>query len=116
MAGNEKGVAARILRIYPLAPYIHCFSHKLNLCVIKVTQIASIRDMFEHSRCISDFFGASPRRYRFFEKEINSDVGLDASDKKTLINVCRTRYVHLNAFQKLSVAVLFKQCQIQINN
>ena len=93
MAGKEKGVASRISRIHQLAHYVHCFSHKLNLCVIKVTKIAAIRDMFEHSRCISDFFGASPKRYRFFVNEINLSDDFGSDNKKKLINVCRTRSV-----------------------
>ena len=48
MAGLRKGVSSRITKKYPLAPYVHCFSHRLNLCVLKVTKVTSVRDMFEH--------------------------------------------------------------------
>ena len=33
MAGRISGVAARIHGQYPLAFYVHCFSHKLNLVI-----------------------------------------------------------------------------------
>nr|XP_047132966.1 zinc finger MYM-type protein 1-like isoform X2 [Hydra vulgaris] len=45
MAGHLCGVAALILKDFPKAPYIHCYSHQLNLCVAKACAIPSIRDM-----------------------------------------------------------------------
>ena len=35
MAGSVRGAAARIKALYPLATYVHCSSHQLNLCVMK---------------------------------------------------------------------------------
>ena len=90
MAGAEKGVASRITKKYPLAPYVHCYSHKLNLCVVKVTKVAKIKDMFDHCRCISDFFGNSPKRYEFFQKMMMEST-LPERQQKKLINICRTR-------------------------
>ena len=80
MAGAEKGVASRITKKYPLAPYVHCYSHKLNLCVVKVTKVAKIKDMFDHCRCISDFFGNSPKRYEFFSENYD---GIHSTGKTT---------------------------------
>ena len=34
MAGKYQGTAARIQREYPLALYVHCASHRLNLCIV----------------------------------------------------------------------------------
>ena len=39
MTGSEKGVASRISQRYPNAIYIHCYSHILNLCVMKCIKI-----------------------------------------------------------------------------
>ena len=34
-----RGAAARIKALYPLATYVHCSSHQLNLCVMKACSI-----------------------------------------------------------------------------
>ena len=39
MTGSEKGVAPGISQRYPNAIYIHCYSHILNLCVMKCIKI-----------------------------------------------------------------------------
>ena len=88
MAGSEKGVASRILRIHRLAVYIHCFAHRLNLSIMKVTNITLVRDVFDHTRVIADFFTNSPKRAEFLEHIFSE---LDGIVRK-LINICRTRY------------------------
>lgn len=45
MAGSVRGAAARIKALYPLATYVHCSSHQLNLCVMKACSI----QVFIHS-------------------------------------------------------------------
>ena len=45
VAGTVKGAAAIISRQYPLALYLHCASHCLNLAVVKSLQITSVRNM-----------------------------------------------------------------------
>ena len=57
---GAQGVASRILQIHRLAVYIHCFAHRLNLSIMKVTNITLVRDVFDHTRLIADFFTISP--------------------------------------------------------
>ena len=45
MAGAVNGTAALISAQYPLALYMHCSSHCLNLAVVKTLQITSVRNM-----------------------------------------------------------------------
>lgn len=109
MAGSQRGVASRITAQYSCAPYFHCFSHKLNLCVVKINKIPKIQDMFDGCRCISDFFGNSPKRFQFFETILK------------LNNICRTRLVFylfyislLVCYHKIRLILLvkfYKQCQ-----
>ena len=40
MAGKEKGVVARFRKRSPKMPFVHCHSHRLNLCVMKVIKVA----------------------------------------------------------------------------
>ncbi|XP_065645787.1 52 kDa repressor of the inhibitor of the protein kinase-like [Hydra vulgaris] len=71
MAGRLCGVAALILKDFPKAPYFHCFSHQLNLCVAKACAIPSIRDMMDHVRIVSDFFNNSAKRLEDLSTKIS---------------------------------------------
>lgn len=91
MAGREKGCAARIKSKYPDACYVHCHSHQLNLCVVKITKIGDIKDMFDSCGFISRFFEDSPKRTQFYEHNLK-ETEMPAEKKKKLLNICRTRY------------------------
>ena len=47
MAGSVNGTAALISAQYPLALYLHCASHCLNLTVVKSLQITSVRNNYD---------------------------------------------------------------------
>ena len=51
---------------YPLAPYLHCASHCLNLAVVKSLEVSSVRNMIE----------VVGRVYRFFLLHILNGKGL----------------------------------------
>ena len=70
---------------------MHCYAHRLNLCVLKMTKIVKVKDMFEHCRCITEFFSNSPKRTEFY-KEVLKEMNIPETKKKKLLNVCRTRY------------------------
>ncbi len=46
MAGRVRGVAARIQKQFPKAFYVHCYSLKLNVVVMKLCEIVAIRNEF----------------------------------------------------------------------
>lgn len=104
MAGSEKGVASRILRIHRLAVYIHCFAHRLNLSIMKVSNITLVRDVFDHTRVIADFFTNSPKRAEFLEHIFSE---LDGIVRK-LINICRTRYIQSILIFNDTISFLFQ--------
>ncbi len=70
MAGSVKGTAALIRKKYPLAIYLHCASHCLNLAVVKSLQVTSVRNMVGIVGRVYQFFAAHPKRQRAFEKAI----------------------------------------------
>ena len=70
MAGKCSGAAARINAKFPKAPYVHCGSHALNLCVASACKIQVIRNMMGQVRVVSEFFNNSPKRFAFLEKQI----------------------------------------------
>lgn len=101
MAGTVKGAAARILKDYPDAGYVHCNSHKLNLCVMTACQVQSVRNMLGTMGEIANYFNFSPKRQGLLEKQIMEICPKQTRQK--LLNVCKTRWVQrLDALKVLS--------------
>ena len=92
MAGRVKGVAARISAIYKFAVYTHCFSHALDLSVMRIINVKYVKEMFDNCKVISEFFNNSPKRYELFSTILKQTVP-DATTSTKLINICRTRWV-----------------------
>ena len=91
MAGSVNGAAALITADYPLAFYLHCASHCLNLAVVKSLQLTSVRNMMGIAEKVFQLFAAHPKRQRALEKSI-SDTQLESKNHK-LKDLCRTRWV-----------------------
>ncbi len=108
MAGATKGTAALITKEYPLALYLHCASHKLNLAVIKSLQITSVRNMMGIVGRIYQFFAAHPKRQRALETAILNTQPESTVHK--LKDMCRTRWIqHIDAidvFQLLYKSII----------
>ena len=92
MAGRVKCVADRISAIYKFAVYTHCFSHALNLSVMRIINVKYVKEMFDNCKVISEFFNNSPKRYELFSTILKQTVR-DATTSTKLINICRTRWV-----------------------
>lgn len=56
MSGQFKGVQTRIREIYPLAYYIHCSAHCLNLVISDSCNIPEIRNTIGTMQSICNFF------------------------------------------------------------
>ena len=61
MAGSVNGTAALISAQYPLALYLHCASHCLNLAVAKSLQITSVWNMMGVVERVYQFFATHPK-------------------------------------------------------
>lgn len=88
---------------YPLALYLHCASHSLNLAVVTSLDKRSVRNMNGVVNRVSIFFSAHPKRQRKLEEAI--DRVQAGSAVKKLKDLCRTRWVEridaLDRFKKL---------------
>ena len=108
VAGTVKGAAAIISRQYPLALYLHCASHCLNLAVVKSLQITSVRNMMGVIERINQFFSAHPKRQRALETAIANTQ--PSSSVHKLKDLCRTRWVQridaLQVFQSLYQSIV----------
>ena len=98
MAGSVNGTARAQ---YPLATYLHCASHCLNLAVVKSLGITSVRNMMGVIGRVYQFFAAHPKRQRALEEAIFS------STAQKLKDMCRTRWVQrIDAFRCLHQSVV----------
>ena len=108
MAGSVNGTAAFISAQYPLALYLHCASHCLNLTVVKSLQITSVQNIMGVIERVYQFFAAHPKRQTALEKAI-SDTHPTSKVHK-LKDMCRTRWI-----QRIDAIQVFKslhQCTV----
>lgn len=114
MAGKTNGAAALISREYPLALYLHCASHCLNLAVVKSLDETNVRNMMG----IVDkvwIFSAHPKRQRKLEAIESTQPEAKVQKLKDL---CRTRWIQridaLDRFQVLHPSIV--QCMESISD
>lgn len=91
MRGSYSGVQARILNENPLAFYVHCHAHILNLCLVDLAkQVSYVRNTFGTLNTLHCFIGASSKRYGIFEQiwvKMGNKIG-----PKTLKRLSDTRW------------------------
>ena len=105
MSGKTNGAADIIASQFPLALYLHCSSHCLNLSVVKSLEEASIRNMIGIVNSVSIFFAAHPKRQRKLEETTQPE-----SSVRKLKDLCRTRWIEridaLDRFQALHPSIV----------
>ena len=62
MAGKENGVQVRIRSDYPLAVFVHCSAHRLNLVVNDLNAVVNVRNTIGTVKAIIKFFRENPKR------------------------------------------------------
>lgn len=91
MAGRLNGASTLIRREHEKAIYVHCMSHRLNLCIADTCSLQLVKDMMTIVRKLSEFFNNSPKRQQHLIEKIKEL--LPDNNHSVLINVCRTRWV-----------------------
>lgn len=93
MRGSYNGVQARIKEENPLALYIHCNAHILNLCLIDLaSKISYVRNVFGTMNTLHNFIGASSKRHAVFEKMYSTLNASTCGGPKTLKSLSDTRW------------------------
>ena len=97
MQGKFNGCQAAVLEEVPLATYVHCFSHRLNLAISKSCSLPPFRNLFGTLAAVSEFFNASPKRTLALKSLIEEDAeeGGASSEhrRRHLKSYCETRWV-----------------------
>ncbi|CAF1660887.1 unnamed protein product [Adineta ricciae] len=84
MSGIYKGVAVRLTELVPIAIYIHCNGHILNLCLVDVAKaVVPVRNTFGIMSSLYNFIEGSVKRHKVFE-DIQKEVGLAPTPLKKL--------------------------------
>jgi len=91
MSGKLNGVQARIRRMYPLAVYVHCASHSLNLAISDACTVVAIRNCVGTLGEICNFFSHSAKRRETMHQSIE-DVCPESTATR-LKRLCPTRWV-----------------------
>ena len=108
MAGRVNGTAARITSSFPLALYVHCAFHCLNLAVVSSLEEVAVRNMIGIVNRVSTFFFAYPKQKRKLKEAIETTQ--PESSVRKLKDLCRTRRIKridaLQRFQQLLPSVV----------
>ena len=87
MSGCTNGIQSKVREVAPLATYVHCSSHVLNLVLNTACAVSEIRNMFGTVKEVTNFVNESAKR-----REILSSVQPDDSSRH-LVTLCETRFV-----------------------
>jgi hypothetical protein len=112
MSGRMNGCQAVILEAQPLASFVHCASHRLNLAISDTCNVTEFKVAFGTLSSVSNFILGSPQRIAHFEREVESAFSGDevAPKRRRLLTLCATRWVERHdavlVFCELFVAVI----------
>ena len=107
MSSDVAGVQARIKEVAPLATYIHCNGHCLNLVISKSCSLPQIRNVYDRMQSCCRFFLNSPKRYGLLELIIKHNI-IDETKRKPLLDLCKTRWAERqDAYQHFYQAYIF---------
>ena len=91
MSGHLNGVRAAIQEEFPMALFVHCAAHSLNLALSKSCSIPLIRNSIGVVKEVEVFFHASAQRAEVLKAKLVIDLPL--SRHKKLVAMCDTRWV-----------------------
>ena len=89
---SARGVQGRIKEKSPLAVYMHCNSHVLNLVIAKTCSLVDVRLVLDKLKSVCLFFHASPKREGLLEAIVSENEQAGSERRRALIDLCRTRW------------------------
>ena len=85
MSSDRVGVQARIQQSDPLAAYVHCSGHCLNLAISKSCSLPDICNVMDRLQHCCWYFLNSPKRSGILELIVNQNIP-DSSGRKPLLS------------------------------
>jgi hypothetical protein len=111
MSGHCNGAQAHIQKECPLAVYVHCAAHCLNLSVNYSCCEGDMSTIFAHMEKITKFFN-TPKRQAFLEIIIKGQSV--ETERSKLVAMCRTRWVERHE-SVLAFAMLYRPILIALS-
>ena len=107
MSSGGVGVQARIRKEAPLATYVHCNGHCLNLVITKSCALPQVRNVIDRLQNCCRYFLNSPKRSGVLELIVKHNV-VDQAKRKPLLDLCKTRWAERHsAYQHFYQAFVF---------
>ena len=107
MSSSTSGVQARINEEAPLATYVHCDGHCLNLVISKSCALPQVRNVIERLKNCCLFFLKSPKRSGLLELIVKHNI-VNVTKRQPLLDLCKTRWAERHtAYQHFYQAFAF---------
>ena len=108
MSSEAVGVQTRIREKSPLATYIHCSGHCLNLVISHSCTLPEVCNMLDKLMNCSLFFQHYPKRNNLLQYIVNNKLKDHPTKHKVLLQLCKTHWAeHDNAYQHFYQAYTF---------
>ena len=107
MSSSRSGVQARIQQVAPLATYVHCSGHCLNLVISHSCNLPKARNVLDRLKYCCRIFLQSPKKNGLLEKVVKDNT-TENTKRKALLDVCKTRWAERhNCYQHFYQAYCF---------
>ena len=111
MSSAVKGASAVIKRKQPLAEFVHCRSHCLNLAIVFACKNDVVSKFMDDLTSLCCFFAKSPKWQQYFETFIDyhkDELSISDSNKKHVIGLAKRRWVERhNAYENYYILCRF---------
>ena len=107
MSSGRVGVQARIWEEAPLATYVHCNGHCLNLVISKSCSLPQVHNVIDRLQYCCRYFLNSPKRSGVLGLIVSRNV-VDQAKRKPLLELCKTRWAERHSgYQHFYQAFVF---------
>ncbi|XP_076076084.1 52 kDa repressor of the inhibitor of the protein kinase-like [Mytilus galloprovincialis] len=95
MSGIHRGVQARVRERVPLASYVHCKAHNLNLAIVHACKEPLVRNLMDTVQAIAFAFDYSAKRLTSFKENLGTAPNVvkeEMGRRQKLKTLCETRW------------------------
>ena len=96
MGSQTKGPSSVIKNEQPLANWIHCRNHCINLAIAFACKNTSVTNFMDSLKSVCYYFANSPKQQQYFERFIDyckDELSVAACSRSHVIDLSKTRWV-----------------------
>ena len=94
MSSQTKGPSSVIKNKQPLADWVHCRNHCINLAIAFACKNTSVTNFMDSLTSVCYYFANSPKRQQYFKRFIDyykDELSVAASSRSHVIGLSKTR-------------------------